>query len=661
LTICRLLVLTLLLAASALPRASFATEPADSAPTLMVVFDSSGSMWGTLPGGPQAKYVAARDALLQSLPALDVHVRTGLVTFGRGCTGVDVVLPPDVRPQDRTVAPLNAINPRGKGPLAAALLDAAGQIERGRKASLILIHDGPDNCRQDTCTIARDIAASHPGMPIHMVSLGVEATAADALACIAKETGGRVFPAHTLADVKPALDEAIRLALNLEVPAPTPAIRPPAPEAARKPPQADIAADGPPHLVASATFGTSRAVDKPVHWRVFRSGEETVPVLDILETEFAVPLPAGSYVVQAALGRVVARETVEVKEAGPTPVSIAFEAGIARVATRFGSNGAAANIPVLVSVSALDESSGSAPKLKPLLVIPSPSSEFVLPAGTYRITAESGLSQASRDLTIATAAIEDVELDMRAGQLQLSAVSPAGGQVPGDLAYFLSIDDPGAPGGRREVERTAAAAPVLTLPAGTYYITVKAGLYEKHDQVAVGAGQIVKREIVLDAARLKVSASAAIEASDGGAFPIVTRVVSQGPYPREVATSWDAEPEFTLPPGRYRVIAGIGARNVEAAQDVELAPGSEKTVTLSAPAAELRMRLAEGAGVVSTNRFWEVRGPDGKVVWRTSQHTPRALLAPGTYQIRCELRGETLQETVELKPGQLLITKLGTQ
>lgn len=80
----------------------------------MVLFDSSGSMWGQLPGGQEAKYAAARDGLLRSLPALDVRVRTGLTTFGRGCNGIDVVLPPDVRPQDRTVAPLKSLNPDRK-------------------------------------------------------------------------------------------------------------------------------------------------------------------------------------------------------------------------------------------------------------------------------------------------------------------------------------------------------------------------------------------------------------------------------------------------------------------------------------------------------------------------------------------------------------------
>lgn len=635
----------------------FATsaEPASPDPTIVILFDSSGSMWGSLPGGQQAKYAVARDALRQSLPALDVRARMGLITFGRGCSGVDVVLPPDVRPQDRTIAPLNALNPRGKGPLGAALLRAAEQVETGRRASLIVIHDGPDNCRQDTCAVARDIAASHPGMPIHLVSLGLDEVAANAVACIAKETGGQIFSARSTLEVAPAIDQAIKLAMTSPVPAPKPAEQP---DPASKREKLQVPADGPPHLLVSATLGPSLPVDKPVHWQIFRSGEDT-PVLDVLEAQFAVPLPSGSYVIQATLGRAQARQVVEVAEKGPTLATVAFSAGIARITTRFGSN-EAAELPVLVSVAAIDEAAttAAAPGLTPVIAIPSRSSELVLPAGTYRITATSGLSSATRDVDIAPAEIENVTLDLKAGQLHLGAIPSAGATLLSELTYVLSVDDPAAQGGRREILRTTASEPVIELPAGTYYVRVRSGLYEKHDQIAVGAGQIVRREIVLDAARLRVSASLSVEDEDD-AFPIVYRVFAEGHNGREVATSWDRTPSFTLPPGRYRILAQIGVGNVEAAKEVELAPGADVAIELAAQAAELRLRVAEGSGVIATNRFWEIRSPDGKIVWRTSQRTPRALLAPGLYQVRCEVRDRTFEETVELAAGQALIAKLG--
>lgn len=651
--------LMLLLLASTHPQTASAAGPADAGPTVIVLFDSSGSMWGSLPGGQQARYAAARDALLLSLPALDVNARTGLVTFGRGCSGIEVVLPPDIRPQDRTVAPLNALNPRGKGPLGEALLRAAEQIEPNRHASLVVIHDGPDNCRQDSCAIAQRIAASHPGMPIHLVSLGLDEAAASAVACIAEETGGKIFPVRSMSDIQPMIDQAVKLAMTGPVPLPSPASRREvlATQTEARPQHPDIAADGQPHLLVSAMLGKSNAVDKPVHWRIFRVGEEAMPVLDVLETQFAVPLPAGSYVVEAALGRANVRQAVEIAEKGPTAVTVSFNAGIARVTTRFG-NDPAAKLPVLVSVSAMDEEKPSAPVLKPVMVIPSPSSEFVLPAGKYRITAESGLSRVSRDVTIESGEVEPVALDLSTGQLQLSAISSAGALLTGDLTYFLAVDDPNAPGGRREILRTAASNPDLELPAGTYYVKVKSGYYQKYDQIAVGAGSIVQRSIILDAAHLRVRTNVSIDGHDE-AFPIVYRVFSLAAHRREVAMSWDRAPEFTLPPGRYRIVAEIGARNVEAAQEVELAPGAETSVELTAQAAELRLRVAEGVGAVTANRFWEIRSASGKVVWRTSHNAPRALLAPGRYEIRCELRDQTLHGTVELAAGQSLTTRLG--
>ncbi|SDP44577.1 Ca-activated chloride channel family protein [Filomicrobium insigne] len=656
----RSILLMLLLAVFAARQTVTAAETTDAGPTLIILFDSSGSMWGQLPGGSQAKYAAARDALLQALPALDLNARTGLVTFGRGCNGVDVVLPPDVRPRDRTIAPINSLNPRGKGPLADALSRAAEEVEPGRRASLVVIHDGPDNCRQDTCTIAQRIAAAHPGMPIHLVSLGLDATETAAVSCIPEATGGKVFPVRSLSEVRGAIDQAIALAMTSGVPAPSPARRKGAEPETPKQKLPEIPADAPPHLVVSATLGDTQAVDKPVHWRIFREDDKSKPVLDILETQFAVPLPAGKYIVEAALGRAKATQTAEVAEKGPTAVTISFSAGIARVATRIGNN-QTSKIPVLVSVAGLSEpAANGAAKTSPLMVIPSPSSEFVLPAGYYRITAESGLSRVTRDIAIKTAEIEAVNLDLSAGQLHLSAVSASGAPVTDNLTYYLSVDDPNTPGGRREVLRTAASSPILAVPAGTYYVKVRSGLYEKYDQIAVGAGSTVERAIILDAARLQVVANVSLEPSNGE-FPIVYRVLSQGPYAQEVAMSWERTPQFTLPPGRYRIVAEIGARNVSVTQDIELAPGTNKSVTLAAQAAELRLRIAEGAGVVATNRFWEIRSVSGQIVWRTSQHTPRALLAPGRYEVRCELRDRTLKGTVELANGQSLIAKLSEQ
>lgn len=648
--------LILFLIAIACPQAATAAEPAGG-PTLIVLFDSSGSMWGPLPGGQQPKYAAARDALLNALPALHLNARTGLVTFGRGCSSIDVVLPPDIRPQDRTIAPLNALNPRGKGPLGQALLRAAEQIEPDRRASLIVIHDGPDNCRQDSCAIARRIAASHPGMPIHLVSLGLDEAAAGAVACIAEETGGKIFPVGSLSDIQPMIDQAVKLAMTGPVPVPSPVSRREAQQAERgRSAHPNIPADGPPHLLVSATLGKSTVVDKPVHWRILRSGEDTTPVLDILDSRFAVPLPAGTYIVEAALGRSQVRQAVEVAERGPTEITVAFNAGIARVTTRMGTD-PAVKLPVLVNVAALNDASADT-ALKPVLVIPSPSSEFVLPAGKYRITAESGLGRASRDVTIEAGQVEPVTLDLNVGQLQLRAVSSAGERLTGDLTYFLSVDDPGAPGGRREVMRTSASDPVLELPAGTYYVKVQSGHYQKYDQIAVGAGSVVQRSIILDAARLRVRANVSLD-GQSEAFPIVYRVYSLGPYAREVAMSWDRAPDFTLPPGRYRVVAEIGVRNVEASEEIELAPGAEASIELTARAAQLQMQLAQGISTTSAHRFWEIRTEAGKVIWRTSHLSPSTLLAPGRYEVRCELRDRTLQDTVELAAGQTLTARLG--
>src|SRR5690606_9660171 len=124
--------------------------------------DGSGSMWGKIPGDSAAKFVLAREALRQILPALDRTAEVGLVLFGhrrRGdCSDVEQAV--SVRPLDpaRLLAPLDALNPKGRGPLTLAMVAAADVLpnDEGR-ASLILIHDDFDNCQADPCQIAGEL------------------------------------------------------------------------------------------------------------------------------------------------------------------------------------------------------------------------------------------------------------------------------------------------------------------------------------------------------------------------------------------------------------------------------------------------------------------------------------------------------------------------
>src|SRR5690606_31336591 len=112
---------------------------ADEPVRVQIGFGGSGSTWGNMPGSSEERVrsarVAARDALRQAVPALDRPTEIGLVLFGhrrRGdCSDVEqaVGLGP-VDPQ-KLLAPLEPLNPKGRGPLTLAMVAAADVLPGG--------------------------------------------------------------------------------------------------------------------------------------------------------------------------------------------------------------------------------------------------------------------------------------------------------------------------------------------------------------------------------------------------------------------------------------------------------------------------------------------------------------------------------------------------
>ena len=137
------------------------------------------------------------------------------------------------------MTPLDRLNPKGRGPLTKALHDPAAKLGSSTApASVILLHDGADNCQQDPCSAIADLKAAHPRVRIDVVSVGVPEEEAETVACLPKATGGRHYRVASTAEIDQTLLEALGRsagpppAESAPVPKPAPA---PAPAGAPRP------------------------------------------------------------------------------------------------------------------------------------------------------------------------------------------------------------------------------------------------------------------------------------------------------------------------------------------------------------------------------------------------------------------------------------------
>lgn len=626
---------------------------ADNAPTVMFVLDGSGSMWGKLGNENRSKFELARDALHAVLPRLRPDVRAGLASFGhrrRGhCADAEVIVPPQANDAEQIIGPLDKMNAVGKGPLVLGLREAAAAIGKASPATIVLIHDDLDNCGQDVCAAAAEIAQSNPGLVVHDIGLGLDKAKLQATSCLPRLTRGKLFNAQDAAGLAASLDHVLKLA-HLDVSSPS---EPAEAEAAKdKGPAADAA----PGLYLSAGLGAKSAtLESPVSWRITNADGELIK--ETKAAKLVEKLPPGTYDVDARLGLAHADETVEVSAEGPTPLRVNLNAGVLRLLARPAKGAPVLQTPTFTVTPIIGDSSPV-----PIWIGREAQPEIVLPAGKYSVTAESGLARQVQVVTIAPATGTTFDATLATGQLELSATrGNAAGQgepISDGVTYIIYQDDPDAPLGRREVTRSAAATPTFTLPARTYYVTARSSGAEAREQIAIGAGDVVKRVMPLALAQLDISATL-----DGkptpDSLPIAFSVTRLDGDPHEVARTAAREPQLDLSAGQYRLAASLGATNVKAATDITLAAGQSQKVALKLQAGDITLKRADQEAAGIGDVFWEIKDADGHTVLRTSQPEPNALLAPGRYTVSSETSDGPLRSDIEVKAGEKRTIEIG--
>jgi len=637
-----------------------AARAAGEAPTVMILLDGSGSMWGPLGNDRRSKFEVSRETLAQTLARVRPDARLGLSSFGhrrRGyCADVEVIVPPDANNLEKVTTPLAKLNANGMGPVAMGLRETAKAIGTAAPATIVMIHDDIDNCSPDTCAAAAEIAKANPNLAIYSIGLGLGPQKLQQMSCVANATGGRAYDAQDIAGLNAALDEIVKLA-NLE-PGGVPAG--PKDQTSKKE-DAAPAPEAPPGLYLTAGLGPDSAtLESPVRWRIAKAGPDGEVVLETRAAAVVQKVPPGNYEVEARLGLASAHKTVEVKADGPTSVRLDLNAGVLKMLARAAKNAPPLPSPVF-TVTAVD-GGDSKKSATPLWIGREAQPEIVLPAGDYNVSAEDGLARQEQTVKIAAATATTFDAMLATGRLELTAARGNGSDQADTgadgVTFLVYEDDPDASQGRREVTRSAAPSAVFTLAAGTYYVTARTAAAEVKEQIAIGAGDVVKKTLALNLAHLKLSTKI-----DGAAslesLPLTYTVFRLDGEPHEIIRTQAKEPDLELSAGRYRVEAALGATNVRAAAEVTLTAGQAQKIALKLDAGRVTLRLADAQGAGAGDVFWEVRDDKKQPVMRSSEPQPTALLAPGRYIVTSETRDKQLRSAFEVKAGETRTFDIG--
>ena len=181
---------------------------ADSARTILVL-DGSGSMWGQIEG--QAKITIAQSVVGDLLGEVPADMELGLTVYGHrrkgDCGDIESLVPVGANTTDAIRDAVNAIKPKGKTPLSAAVLAAAEELKyTEEKATVILVSDGRETCDVDPCALGNELEETGVDFTAHVVGFDVAEEKDKAqLQCLAENTGGTFVSASNATELKDAL------------------------------------------------------------------------------------------------------------------------------------------------------------------------------------------------------------------------------------------------------------------------------------------------------------------------------------------------------------------------------------------------------------------------------------------------------------------------
>lgn len=622
---------------------------AQESATAIVVFDGSGSMWGKLDGERNTKLVIGREAVRTGLQRIAPETRVGLMSFGHrragDCQDTETVIEPGPLDVNRILAPLEKLNPRGRGPLTKALREAAPHLGPSTaRSTIILIHDGLDNCQQDPCSVFTELRAAHHRVRIDVVSVGLSQEDARAMSCLPQASGGRHYQVASAAEMDAAvIDSLARAAGAAPAPPPPP---PSAPVASAAPPPAAARTPGRPGLQLWTTLvKNGPPLSAAIHWTVRRSGEKGEPLWTDVTPSPLLVLPTGRYDVEARFGLITKAAVAEAVEGQPRALGLVLDAGILGLtqtpATRSMLDEA------VVTLSRVDAKGTAAP-----VILKTIEPEIALPPGNYLVSVTDGALRIERPVGIVAGESVSIANVLSLGVLELSATATRDGPPIDDVVYAIYEDDPDAPQGRREVTRSAAHAPHFKLPAGTYYVVARRGPAEARDRVAVRSGEIERKSMSLDIGKIAIAVRFPASRLDNEG-PIRHRIQRLDVQPNETMTASGSTVTLDLAAGQYRVESRVGIGNVRAQRDIRLRPGETERISINHAAAGARFRMLDPASRKPLSDVsFEVRDPAGRPVWTGLGMEPRALLLAGRYVVRAEGRGLTLEQPFDLAAGE---------
>jgi hypothetical protein len=447
----------------------------------VLVFDHSSSMWTQINGTP--KIVAARDMLKTLIEEYEGKLNLGIMLFGAkksSCDDIEALKPVGAIDAKSYSQALDATKPKGTAPVAASLAAANNMFKGNGPHSIIMVVDGPDNCKADPCAAAKTLKQKSPEAIVHMIAFDAQAQERmQELSCVAEATGGMFATAVNEDELELQLRKAFQLAVSGSTAGPAartaglaPGLAPPSP--------GNGPGDGPPvftsnepgTLALSAVIADGgQSLTGGLVWRVFDARVQDDGSYRLIatrrEAKPSVTMPPGEYLINAAYGRANITKRLTLWPGKAQEDVFNLSAGGLRLYATLARQPLLSEHSLLFDV--FSEETDQFGNRRKVISSAKPGVVMRLNEGKYRVHSVYGDSNAviEADVTVEPGKLTEATIDHQAGKVTFKLVQKAGGEAMADTIWNIFSSD------GQLVKRSGGAFPSHVLATGSYQLKVE--------------------------------------------------------------------------------------------------------------------------------------------------------------------------------------------
>jgi Ca-activated chloride channel homolog len=518
---------------------------AEEGSRVILVLDASGSMRGKIDG--KTKMDIAKEVVAKLVADWKPDDELGLVAYGHrekgSCTDIEVLREPGALDAGDYMKAVNALNPKGKTPMTAAVRMAAEALQyTEKKATVILVSDGIETCDPNPCAVAEELEKLGVGLTVHTVGFGLDDKGAVAqLKCLAEKTGGTFSTANNAQELQKALTKTV---------------------AATSPPPAAPENNFIGHVSMAKGVELPEKFNQPT-WEFFESanGEAGASVNVDYKTDVKANLPKeGDYILRITADEARLEVPFKIEKGKATTLDVSLEAGLVMFKgymddeTPMTDDGAAWQ---------MFDAAGQNPVTKY-----GANAMFLTNAGSRKMMLSLGTAMVEENIAFVAGKTTEQKMSLGAGIIEVSGVFSDGGQaVPEGATMELRKGDADLEG-KHEVIATEFAAPSrFKAPAGKYLVMVTRDYATASAAVELASGKTVKVQVNLKGGYMNIKAPGATS------FVIFTGEKDLSGERKNLGTEFGEELNKAFNAGLYHVIIHGANDVVMAEKDIEIKAG----------------------------------------------------------------------------------------